>query len=1231
MKGKNKYIVPLLLAGVTATAGVVSTVDQHQQTVVQADAVTVDKMSIAGAELQMEGGFNDIDYTLGQPITMPNVTISGGEFDTADIVYTISRGGKTIAEIKGNAVTKEFTPYYTGAYDVSIRAEKDGVVVSEINGLTIMVDKADASIKLPTNSDYVIPAQLSKDKLDGLKIPAPSIITTDAQGQEKTLSATEAGNRFKVKLLVPNSNEPLTLGGLEASQGAYYQVDLPDSTDPTDDGIATGTYQIRYEYYDTDGKTILSKLESNFQVVKKVEAPTKLYLKMNGSVPSTGSVNTSISLPKVTVLDSASATDGINAHVVVTVNKIDNKGKIEKDEHGQDKTFKITDGSYSFKPAEEGNYVVIYKADLNSIYTGCESDPYQPATIIKVSDNTQPTVMPTYPYNVSEGKVVGVDKDYDYSFNHITDAGGQLTPQYNTYNYEPIADGVEIEDVLVNRKAEVPSVVVKGDDGKARFRIPAIFGTDNKDSYSDLKFTREIVGNNITKITVDAPANQVSEEIVIGQTGNYEIRYIATDKAGKTIRATYSLVVKEKDSIKDGKTNIKLNVGVASISDKETLRFAKPTVKDTYDSELGLEVGYRIYVGDQLKKEFTLDKMDSDGKYAISIAKDVLAKQDGATKVVVYAKATADIWLKGTRTDFDTDTITEVTREVSIVDSKLDQNSAILTIGSTGVGATNDAAAWNTALLNLNNNTITTDGEEENNVTVAKIGVHGYALSTNNETDIITTPDGKFNLAPFDQANGSIVLPTIFFQDKDENLKVRLTIEDRFGNTVSKESYEKVMRSNKPNASGYYEYEISKASFKLSSSGLYTITYRAEDTAGNITVKSYGIRVNDKTAPSIVIEDEDRFGGNIEVGEFFEVPMGNLIKDGVVLDDRVVYWDVTCSDGAICDIQSTGFTPLTAGTYYVKYYGSDGYGNSQLLQDNSLFYVNAKDTTAPVFNDDSRYILPPTMAWVPVKNNSTKVDEMTIDIPVVYATDPIRKESVEVVCTVTAPDGSKVTIQEYDTTVQGNEDKTDVKYFIATKQGKYKIEYQATDSANNKVTMTKELALGDCEAPTLSWIKEGDEGKDSPETTNKVRFEQDLTVGSQLKLDHLSYLLEDNVTTNETDLREKVNIKLLKPDGTVLQLNEDLSTERYSYWDLKDVGAYTLSITVQDEALISDTYKYTINVKEKTPENSVIDSTVGTVLIVASVVVLAGVVVYFVLSSRKKTTSNKSGRSRKKD
>ena len=59
---------------------------------------------------------------------------------------------------------------------------------------------------------------------------------------------------------------------------------------------------------------------------------------------------------------------------------------------------------------------------------------------------------------------------------------------------------------------------------------------------------------------------------------------------------------------------------------------------------------------------------------------------------------------------------------------------------------------------------------------------------------------------------------------------------------------------------------------------------------------------------------------------------------------------------------------------------------------------------------------------------------MKIDIPVVYATDPIKNEAVEVVYTVTSPDGSKITVKDYT-----NEEKTelnkgdDVRYFVAKK------------------------------------------------------------------------------------------------------------------------------------------------------------------------------------------------------
>ena len=85
MKGKSKYIVPLLLAGGTASAGVATTIEQQQQTVVQAAVKTPDTLnSMAGSTMSLVGGFED-SYKLGDTVTMPDVTVDAGHTVTYKI------------------------------------------------------------------------------------------------------------------------------------------------------------------------------------------------------------------------------------------------------------------------------------------------------------------------------------------------------------------------------------------------------------------------------------------------------------------------------------------------------------------------------------------------------------------------------------------------------------------------------------------------------------------------------------------------------------------------------------------------------------------------------------------------------------------------------------------------------------------------------------------------------------------------------------------------------------------------------------------------------------------------------------------------------------------------------------------------------------------------------------------------------------------------------------------
>ena len=81
-------------------------------------------------------------------------------------------------------------------------------------------------------------------------------------------------------------------------------------------------------------------------------------------------------------------------------------------------------------------------------------------------------------------------------------------------------------------------------------------------------------------------------------------------------------------------------------------------------------------------KEFTV--CNSNGKYVISVKDDILANTANADKIEVFAVATADRTLLGTRGEevFVTDTKTEVVRSIEILPSN-DSTAPTFMMGTT--------------------------------------------------------------------------------------------------------------------------------------------------------------------------------------------------------------------------------------------------------------------------------------------------------------------------------------------------------------------------------------------------------------------------------------------------------------------------------------------------------------------------------------------------------------------
>ena len=217
---------------------------------------------------------------------------------------------------------------------------------------------------------------------------------------------------------------------------------------------------------------------------------------------------------------------------------------------------------------------------------------------------------------------------------------------------------------------------------------------------------------------------------------------------------------------------------------------------------------------------------------------------------------------------------------------------------------------------------------------------------------------------------------------------------------------------------------------------------------------------------------------------------------------------------------------------------------------------------------------------------------MKIKFPSATAIDNQINASAEVTYSVSGPNGSKPTVH--------NGDDIGMKYFEATVEGQYTITYKAVSKFGVESTVTKTLALGDCENPTLEWKKE--------DIVTEVKLNEEF------KLDLSKLNLDDNKTSVE-DLADKLTVTLTSPSSQTVTNNGSESSYK---WNMTETGNYTLKFVLKDNAGNTNTYTYSINVPEEEVEEETMSPVLGTVLVVLSVVVLAGVVIYFVASSRKK-------------
>ena len=1071
MKGKNKYIVPLLVASVTAS-GAVATNFQQVESSAQVFAAAVDKNTAVTSDIVQILNF-DKDVTIGNSFTLPSVVVPTSG---TTVKYTVKKGSRVVKEFTHVTTASDETVVpsvqvkadLAGYYNITITAERNGVISTIANNLSVYVKSPTATITLPSNSEYVIPSTVATSQANFF-IPMPGLkVDGEVLTAEEVREAAEAG-KLTVQLTAPDSSVyELTLD----DNNDYYAV-APEKL------ASAGTYSISYYYEDGVTRASLKGLQE-FQAVANFD-PSKINLDFSylTSLPKTGKAGNKISLSQLKIFDaSTGTTDTVNAHVKITVTHV-KTGTV----------YPVDYTDYTFTPVQTGNYSISYEAEMG-IFNKTTGEG-NAVSIINITDSQAPSAKLTYAYttdtntqNMTYGLVSGIysaetgtgtpniDGKYLEAVTYdVTNEGVIKSVTYKgethkvDYTYADDnttithVNGVkfnsqEVFKLLMNRavqnivdglfediSASMPSVAqLKKDsagNSSVEVTIPAFYAVDNVKNFDDVTYTRKLrtpSGQTITlKDGNDTEyAYNTTATYKFTTAGKYEVQYTVYDGTS-TKQYEYEITIYDANSDKDleaneygklgdGVTTINANIGTKSVSSEGTLIFKKPTATDTYDETLEvktyLTVGYmKLAMGGGSVYEngasvVISEELDyvtynsTSNEYSIDVAKALAAittadgeDMSGVVDMKVRVEATVDSTLTGTRKSQ-----TYNNGQVAVFDAGNSYTYYEKTIAvrntddTTPVEITSD---FNDDLASLNQELIQNMINEEQ-VTGASADIDEYGYL-----------DGSTNRAPFNQSSATnIKLPTVTFTDNDANLnlKVVVTNTNEFTGNESNITLTNVYKTKvTDNLNGTYTYEMYGAELNLAHSGIYTVTFIAEDIGGNITLQTFGIRVEDKTTPTIMITDSSKFSETWEAGKEFVVPDVTLQKYGKNINTEgwATYWEVTSvSEGAEFDLEvGNSFTPLKAGTYRISYFATyNGQIMAELIE---VYSLSVKDTTAPTITvEGNQKDFVTSYDW--------KDTTQLVYFPIATAVDPNFEGDLDVTYTVTNASGDTVSNYEVD-------------------------------------------------------------------------------------------------------------------------------------------------------------------------------------------------------------------------
>ncbi len=179
--------------------------------------------------------------------------------------------------------------------------------------------------------------------------------------------------------------------------------------------------------------------------------------------------------------------------------------------------------------------------------------------------------------------------------------------------------------------------------------------------------------------------------------------------------------------------------------------------------------------------------------------------------------------------------------------------------------------------------------------------------------------------------------------------------------------------------------------------------------------------------------------------------------------------------------------------------------------------------------------------------------------------------------------------------------------FPDNSDGIYKVTYNVYDTNGNAADpVVYEIAVGDNIGPEMSF--EEFEIKDSYKLSDLLK--------SPLKVDLSAIDVIDLGSDEAFEFPRKATLTN-KSTGEEIKPDEELSKDDQLFFNIDEVGTYSLVVEVTDAVGNKSSQTFSFEVTAETRDGTTTYQVIGTVLIVISVLILAGVIIYFIVSKVK--------------